>query len=144
MLDRDRKVRFHPLLVTLICRPLNDTELSILEDFEYHASTCERCDIPIGTFCKAGKSLDKLLTLHFTCTGQKVHSNNSTAGPTLLEVPLQFSRSLNALKSSFSRHRKEFDSSPPPMGLVRHCVGRISAQHGVEYRFVEQYRLKRR
>ena len=146
MIKNTRRVRFHPHLVTSLSRPLTDAEQWVLEDFEFHARMCRKCDLEDvhlhyrAAFCKAGQNLLHELLGYFKSVNGKIYSNKSEDGTVVVEVPVHFYYGVRTL-----RHNKGTEAqqkSSRPFNLVRHCMARWGIDRGWEYICIEQYRLR--
>jgi hypothetical protein len=148
MIHGTRRVRFHPRLITSTSRPLIDAEQWALEDFEFHARTCRKCDpedvhLHYGTaFCKAGQNLVHVLFGYFKSAGGKIYSNTTKGETVIVEIPVRFYYGVRTLRSNKGMLAQQ---RPParPFNLVRHCIARWGGSaRGWEYTCTEQYRLR--
>ena len=86
-MKRRVEVRFHPIIVTSLCRPANHGECSMLEDFVYHFVTCKLCDEQSLLLCAAGVACTQLLKLHFVCIEGRLYVNQFAITITMIELP---------------------------------------------------------
>jgi hypothetical protein len=150
MVYHQAHVRFHPDLVTSSSRMPTRAEQWALEDFEFHARTCKRCDLEMQkldsrsspTLCKSGTDLVRPLFVYFRFADNKFLTNAQGEGMTIIEIPLQFSFVRQVLR--LKRYDPMRCKRPQrPFNLVRHCSARwCGSSRGWEYICVEQYRLK--
>lgn len=107
-----KRVRFHPCLVTSHSRPPTEAEQWILQDFEYHVWTCRTCAFPylkaleFSPLCKTGSSYARRLALYFYESGQKIYSTDADERPVVVEVPQFFRCCFEVLKSAEWHCRK--------------------------------------